>query len=301
MRIVTRPDFDGVVCAVLIQDVETITAPIKWVEPSDMQKGLVEISPVDIVANLPYGNGCAMWFDHHFTNPVNRPFKGLFRIAPSAAGLVHEYYRGRFSKDFSEIIEKTDRIDSADLTENEVRRPENYPYVLLSMTISGRPLQDEFYWNRLVELIGRHDLGEVIRDPEVAARCRQVTAENLEFKDILTRHTRMEGCVSVTDLREYDIAPRGNRFLVYALYPEAKVSVKIRYEGPEKNRIILSVGHSIFNPGCRVNAGLLLSRFEGGGHRGAASCTFDPHKADNYIPRILDILKKNEPNEPQAA
>lgn len=298
MRIVTRPDFDGVVCAVLIKDVETITAPIKWVEPSDMQKGLVEITPIDIVANLPYGDGCAMWFDHHFTNPVDRPFKGLFRIAPSAAGLVHTYYRDRLSRDFTEIVRHTDRIDSADLTEDEVRRPEHYPYMLLSMTISGRPLQDEYYWNRLVDLFGRHDIDAVMADPEVLNRCRQVIEENKDFEGILTRHTRLEGCVSVTDLRDFDIAPRGNRFLIYALYPQSKVSVKIRYEGPERNRIILSVGHSIFNPGCRVNAGLLLSKFEGGGHRGAASCTFDPRKASDYIPQILDILKKNEPNEP---
>lgn len=297
MRIVTRPDFDGVVCAMLIKDVEPVMAPIKWVEPSDMQKGLVEIEPGDIVANLPYGDGCAMWFDHHYTNPVNRPFQGLFRVAPSAAGLVYEYYRGRFSRDFSEIVAHTDRIDSADLTEDEVRRPERYPYILFSMTISGRPLQDEFYWNRLVDLLGRLDMASVMADPEVAGRCRQVMAENQAFEEILSHHTRMEGCVSVTDFRSFDIAPRGNRFLIYALYPQAKVSVKIRYEGPERNRIILSVGHSIFNRGCRVNAGLLLSRFEGGGHRGAASCTFDPHKASDYIPRILEILKKNESNE----
>jgi uncharacterized UPF0160 family protein len=96
MRIVTRPDFDGVVCAVLLHDVETITEPVKWVEPGDVQRGLVEIHAGDIIANLPYDDRCTMWFDHHFTNRIDKPFKGAFREAPSAAGIIYDFYPNQF-------------------------------------------------------------------------------------------------------------------------------------------------------------------------------------------------------------
>ena len=103
MRIVTRPDFDGIVCAALLYDTESIDQPVRWVEPNDLQVGRVDILDGDIIANLPYHPNCAMWFDHHYTNDPGTPFKGLYRIAPSAAGLIYEYYGGRFQRDYREI------------------------------------------------------------------------------------------------------------------------------------------------------------------------------------------------------
>jgi hypothetical protein len=297
MRIVTRPDFDGVVCAVLLFEAETITEPTLWVEPSDMQTGQVDIRPGDIVANLPFDPACALWFDHHYSNKVDLPFKGDFRMAPSAAGIIYRYYQGRFERDYRELVAQTDRIDSADLTRDEVRHPENHPYVLLSMTVGSGEGSDAAYWNRLVRLLLRHPLERVLQDPEVADHCRGVVEQNRAYARMLQAHTRLVGHVSVTDFRDLGQAPAGNRFLVYSMFPEATVSVKIRYDNRDRNLVAVSVGHNIFNPGCRVNAGLLLAGFEGGGHRGAASCRFDKHKADDYIPAIMDALLKNVSNE----
>ncbi len=116
MRIVTRPDFDGVVCAVVLEEALTHTERTLWVEPNDMQQGTVEIREGDVIANLPYDSACSLWFDHHATNRVETPFEGAFGVAPSAAGLVWGYYKDRIKKDFSELIRQADRIDSADLT-----------------------------------------------------------------------------------------------------------------------------------------------------------------------------------------
>ena len=101
MRIVTRPDFDGVVCAALLYEVENVKEPVRWVEPNDMQMGLIDVQEDDIIANLPYGGDCALWFDHHFTNKIDKPFKGIFRDAPSAARIIYEYYQGKFKRDYS--------------------------------------------------------------------------------------------------------------------------------------------------------------------------------------------------------
>ncbi len=296
MRIVTRPDFDGIVCAMLLFDVEKITESIKWVHPGDMQKGRVEIRPGDIIANLPFRANCALWFDHHYSNQPAKPFNGAFSIAPSAARVIFDYYRGRFEKDYTGLIDWTDRIDSADLTRDQVNFPEKYPYLLLSMTINSRKMIDEPYWNRLVDLIGASTINQVMADAEVRHRCHQVVEENRLYAQRLMEHTRLEKQVAITDFRSLSPAPEGNRFLPYALFPEAVVSVKIRYDDDSGDRVVVSVGHSIFNRKCRVNAGALLSRFEGGGHRGAASCTFPVSKADDYIPEIIDILVQNKPN-----
>ena len=297
MRIITRPDFDGVICAALLYEAKRITEPVKWVRPSEMQKGRVDIRKGDIIANLPYDERCSLWFDHHYSNRINRPFKGAFKIAPSAAGVIFEYYKDRFKYDYSELIKETDKIDSADLSLDEVLHPEKYAYVLLSMTVLGREEADEIYRNNLVNLLRKNEIEKVLDDPEVKERCQAVIEQNKKYKEILIENTKLREHVSITDFRSFDKTPTGNRFLVYSLFPESVVSVKIYYDNDDKEKVSVGVGHSIFNRNCNVNVGLMLSKFEGGGHRGAGSCTFHVSKAKDNIPKILDILLKNEVNE----
>jgi hypothetical protein len=295
MRIVTRPDFDGIVCAMLLRMAEGDALPLVWAEPGDMQRGLVDVHPGDIVANLPYHPNCGLWFDHHFSNTPEQPVAGLFEMAPSAAGLVYRYYAERFGRGYDELIHQTDRIDSADLTEDEVQFPENYPYVMLSMTVNGSEREDAPYWNRLVTLLRDEPIAAVMVDAEVARRSRQVAADNRAYRDHLERHTTIQGVVAVTDFRDLAMTPQGNRFLVYSMYPQSVVQAKIRYNDRDRDRVIVSVGHSIFNRNCKVNVGLLLSNYGGGGHAGAGSCSFPRDKTDEYLPAILEALVRNEP------
>jgi len=197
--------------------------------------------------------------------------------------------------DYAELIRETDKIDSADLNRDEILKPENYPYILLSMTISGQDPTGPDYWNALVGLLTQHPIDEVMSHPEVKTRCRQVIGQNCKFKDILTDNTTVQGQVSITDLRAFNPAPSGNRFMVYSLFPEAVVSVKIRYDDIDRQKVILSVGHSILNRNCRVNIGQMLSQFEGGGHAGAGACSFHISKLEAYLPKIIDPLIKNQP------
>ena len=152
MRIVTRPDFDGIVCAVLLYQTENIDTDIYWVEPSEIQTGKASILKGDILANLPYSPNCSLWFDHHVSNKPKKKFKGAFEIAPSAAGVVYNYYKKQEKLDnhFDELIFHTDIIDSADLNQDQVRYPENYPYIILSMTIKNQNYKDVPYWNKLL-------------------------------------------------------------------------------------------------------------------------------------------------------
>ena len=298
MRIVSRPDFDGIICAALLYDTEDITKEILWVEPNDMQKGLIKIESDDIVANLPYHPKCGIWFDHHFTNQIETDFKGEFRIAPSAAGIIyHHYDKKLYQRDYEELVFETDRIDSADLTSDEVNFPEKYPYVLISMTISGHDASDIVYWNRLVQMFRNQSIEEIMQDTEVKERCNKVVEQNKLYKEQLLEHTKMDSGVAITDFRSFKTIPRGNRFLVYSMFPESYVQMKIVHHPEKEGRTLVSVGHSIFNRTCNVNVGLMLSEFEGGGHRGAGSCSFTYYRETEFIKRILDILKTNKSNE----
>jgi oligoribonuclease NrnB/cAMP/cGMP phosphodiesterase (DHH superfamily) len=297
MRIVTRPDFDGIVCAVLLYEALDIKEPVLWVEPNDVQKGRVDIQVADIIANLPYDKRCALWFDHHYTNQIDTPFKGVFKIAPSASRIIFDYYKNQFQRDYGALVQAADKIDSADLTLDEVLHPENHPYVLLSLTVSSDDQRDEPYWNNLVALFRKYDIQQVLKDPDVKQQCQSVVAQNDLYVETLKQHTSLNQNVSITDFRALDKPPAGNRFLVYSLFPESFVNVRIRFEDQKKEMVVVNVGHSIFNPNCNVNVGLMLTYFEGGGHRGAGSGRFHVSKADEYIAGMIEILLKNENNE----
>jgi hypothetical protein len=297
MRIVTRPDFDGIVCAVLLYEALDVSASVIWVEPNEVQKGLVSIQEGDIIANLPYDKRCALWFDHHYTNQIAGPFKGAFKIAPSAAGIIYDYFQDRLQRDYSELIQAADKIDSANLTLEEVLHPENYPYVLLSLTVSNEDQPNEYYWNKLVGLFRKCNIRQILKDPEVKQHCQTVTRQNDRYVEFLKTHTVLNQHVAITDFRPFVRPPSGNRFLVYSLFPESFVNVRIRYEDQKKQMVVVNVGHSIFNPRCEVNVGLMLVHFGGGGHRGAGSARFPVSQSDDYISRIIDCLVKNENNE----
>jgi len=297
MRIVTRPDFDGIVCAVLLYEALDIVAPVVWVEPNDMQIDSTQIQKGDIIANLPYDERCALWFDHHYTNQIAGSFKGAFKIAPSAAGIIYQYFKGKFQRDYRELVKAADKIDSANLTLEEVLHPENHPYVLLSLTVSNEDQPNEDYWNRLVALFKKYNIRKILKDPEVKQHCQSVTKQNDRYVEFLKTHTVLNQHVAITDFRPLDRPPSGNRFLVYSLFPESYVNVKIRSEDRNKQMVVVNVGHSIFNPNCKVNVGLMLVHFGGGGHRGAGSARFPTSRSDDYIPRIIDGLVKNENNE----
>ncbi|MCP5107648.1 MAG: exopolyphosphatase [bacterium] len=309
MRIISRPDFDGIVCAALLYDALDIDQPVQWVEPNDMQSGEVEIRKGDIIANLSYNKNCTLWFDHHVSNQREKDFDGVFELAPSAACLIFDFFNHfdykknpgnvgksvkKFQRDYTELIEATDRIDAAQLTIDEVLHPENYPYIAISMTILSHESKDESYWNHLVDLLRKHDIREVIKDPEVQRRHKAAIEKDKKYAKLVERNTTVNNHVSITDFRQFKKMPTGNRFLVFCIFPESLVNVKIRYHDYDSDLVIVSVGHNIFNRRSTVNTGLLCAKFGGGGHFGAGSCGFSREKIDEFLPVILETLHKNE-------
>ena len=290
-RIITRPDFDGVVCAVLLRAAIGRELPVLWVQPNEVQHGRVDVDPEDIIANLPISGQCAMRFDHHVSNEVHGGYKGLYRVAPSAAGLIYEYFHEELGPRYQTLVEQTDKIDDAQLSLDEILYPEKYPYILLSMTITANTASDLAYCDDLVDLLSSGSIEAVLAAPQVKQRCEQVLAENKSYEDQLKKHTRMIDEVSITDFRGIDPAPNGNRFLVYSLFPESVVNMKIFHES---SKTVVKLGHSILNRNCNVNVGKLLAGYGGGGHRGAGACRLDRPGSNDKVQEILRILVENK-------
>jgi nanoRNase/pAp phosphatase (c-di-AMP/oligoRNAs hydrolase) len=300
MRLVTRGDLDGLTSAVIITMKEPID-DILLVHPQDITDKTVEIGPDDILANLPYHPACGMWFDHHLLTDSNEKpppdFKGRYGLAPSAARLVYEYYTERLPNDpdlvrLARLVDETDRLDAARLTPDDVENPRDY--ILLGYTIDSRTGLGSFddYFRQLIAWLKTMTIEEVLAQPEVRARIERIRNEAAEFKRLLSRNSFQLHSVVVTDRREIAPLPAGNRFLVYTLFPEANVSLRVHW-GPRHDSVIAAVGHSIFNRTCNTSVGELMSRYGGGGHRGAGTCVLSLEHAADAIEEILYELQAN--------
>lgn len=284
MRLITRADWDGLVCAALLKLVEDIDEVV-FIEPGPFQSGELTVTSRDLIANLPFRSGCGMWFDHHATNKTNSPFQGAWRIAPSAARVIFEYYDRPELRSFAELVDVTDIIDSAALTEQMVLNPQGY--VLASMTVEGKRLDNEPYWQRLIDLIGRNEVRALIADSEVEDRCRELLYINEEYGQVIQLYSEQVGNVLVTDFRQVWHGEPGNRFLAFSLYPDCDVWVKAMDHPNDPTRTHIAVGHSIFRRTSPVHIGDLMARFGGGGHRGAGSCRPLIEDADTAIEEIV--------------
>lgn len=300
MRLVTRADLDGLTSAVIVTMKETID-DIVLIHPQDITDKVFEVRSGDIMANLPYDPRAALWFDHHLLTDSNEKppenYKGRHRIAPSAARLVYEYYLEKYPNDpdlvrLGPLVDATDRVDAAMLTPGDVEHPEGY--ILLGFTVDSRTGLGDFesYFMHLLGWLTSMPVDEVLQQPEVKERVERLRAEQAEFKSLLKRNSFQLNNVVVTDLREIERLPAGNRFLIYSLFPDSNVSLRVHW-GPSHNSVIAAVGHSIFNRTCKTSVGELMSRFGGGGHRGAGTCVLPLEKAAEAIDEILFELQAN--------
>lgn len=296
MRLITRADFDGIVCGVLITAREAVDR-FCFVEPKSMQDGEVPVGPEDIIANLPYQRNCLLWFDHHFTNKISTSFRGRFEIAPSAARVVFDHYPPGSLQQYAPLVEEADRIDSANLTVDDIVHPQHH--VLLSFTIDPRDKTDEPYWVQLIHLLREKPFAEVMETPDIKDRCQRVLADFEVYRDLVVKKSRREGTVVVTDFRGEGFKGKENRFLVYCLYPEATTSIRVFNDARRQGRTGISIGKNIFNKSPVVNVGELLSHYGGGGHQGAGSCRVPEEEADRILAEIIHIL--NAPLESPLA
>ncbi len=299
MRILTRGDMDGMTSSLLLTLAEQI-GEIRFAHPKDVQDGKVPADAQDIVVNLPYVPGCGMWFDHHVSEDRKLEqigiFKGRFAVALSCARVIYDHYpqhQAAFNA-YQELLDATDRLDAAQLTVDDVSKPSGW--ILLGLTLDPRTgLGPEFqkYFRWLVEYLKEVPMAKILQHPEVKKRTDRVLSEQEEFFALLKKHSKLDGTVAITDLRGVRNAPVGNRFLVFTLFPQANVEMRI-FDGKGGEYTVVALGHSIFNRTCNVNVGEYLSTYGGGGHRGAGTAQLPRDKAVQQLQDVLARLKANQ-------
>lgn len=302
MRLVTRSDFDGLICGMLLKEAGIIDSWV-FVHPKDLQDGLFQPTANDVLANVPYVPGCGMWFDHH-TSEKDRlgwthDVKGESRLAPSAARIIYEYYGGatEFSN-YAAMIEAVDKVDSGQLSKEEILNPTGW--ILLGFISDPRTGLGRFRdfrisnYQLMEELINHFrnmSIEEILEEKDVKERVELYFEQDALFKKMVKEHTTVDGNVIITDLR--DVAPiyTGNRFLIYSLYPEQNVSLWI-VDGKLKQNISIACGYSILNRSCQVDIGSLMLSYGGGGHKMVGTCQVAYADGDEVISNIVKALKK---------
>ena len=297
-RLVTRSDFDGLVCAVLLKELN-ILKDIKFVHPKDMQDGKIEITENDITTNLPYVPGVYMAFDHHLSETIRVQGKPDNHIidpdAPSAARVVYDYFGGQkqFPMVSVDMMAAVDKADSAQYDLNEVLNPTDW--ALLNFLMDARTGLGRFKefrisnYNLMMELIEycrTHQIAEIMKLPDVQERVDIYFEHAAKFKEQLLRCAIVHKNIVVLDLQNEEIIYSGNRFMIYALFPDCNISIH-RMWGFKKQNTVLTVGKSIFNRTSKTNIGELMLQYGGGGHLNAGTCQVDHQEADQVLQELI--------------
>lgn len=299
-RLVTRADFDGVVCGALFSELDMID-DILFAEPSDMQQGRVPVSDKDISANLPYVEGIHLCFDHHLSEVERVGEKDNLIIdaeAPSAARVVYRHFGGKesFPRISGELLDAVDQADSAQYTGEDILAPEKW--TLLNFIIDPRTgmeavggfnIAHNAFLYDLMTYCRHNPIEEILGLPDVQERVNAYLYQK-EFAELqLVRCSTVHGNLVVVDLRDEDPIYACNRFLIYALKPECNISMHL-LPAPESGKTSITIGKSILDRSSKTNAGLLLLEFGGGGHAAAGGCRVDNAKADEVVAALIERI-----------
>jgi len=302
MRLFTRSDFDGLACGALLSYLGLIDE-WKFVHPKDIQDGLVEATDNDILANIPYIKGCKLWFDHHSSESErlgkNAYFEGVSKRAPSCARVVYDYYGGdaKLGK-FAEMIHYVDKVDSGDLSFDEIQDPKGW--ILLGFVMDPRTGLGRFrnftisnydLMTTLAKACSEKTIYEILDMPDVKERLDCYYQQKELFVEMVNSHAEIIENIIKVDLRDVETIYAGNRFILYTLYPEQNISVWI-VDGRNKSNVAVTVGHSITNRTSNVDVGSMLLHYGGGGHKQVGTCQVSYDDADKIIAEIVEKARQ---------
>ena len=283
MRLLTRSDFDGLACAVLLVE-KGVVDSYKFVHPKDIQDGKIEVNENDVLANVPYVKGCGLWFDHHKSESdrlgKDISCEGSSMAAPSAAQVIWDYYGGEksFDKRLLPLLQAANKSDSGDLTKEEILEPKGW--VLLSFIMDPRTGLGRFSDYRIgnyrlmedmIEYCRTKTAEEILEIPDVVERVKRYFEQQELFKKMLLECSEVRGNVVVTNLMDQETIYSGNRFLIYALFPEQNLDIRIMW-GRAKQNVVFACGHSIVNRTSSTDVGRLMLKYGGGGHEKVGTC-----------------------------
>jgi len=298
MRLLTRSDFDGLICATLLKHLGLVDAH-RFVHPKDMQDGKLAVTSDDILANVPFVPGCGLWFDHHSSEQERVgaaiAYEGRYVAAPSCARVIWDYYGGydAFPASFDPMMAAVDKCDSADLTADDIERPEGW--VLLNFLMDPRTGLGRYHDYRisnyqlaeaLVDYCRTMTIDEILALPDVRERVTRYWEQDALFRRMIHENATQRGSVVVLDLRPLDEIYTGNRFTIYAMYPDAAVSI-LTTKGFQNQNTVITCGRSIIDRSSTNDIGSLMLRHGGGGHRAVGTCQVAHADADRVIDELV--------------
>lgn len=304
MRLITRSDFDGLACAVFLKEAGIIDT-YKFAHPKDLQDGLIEVTKDDCLANVPFVEGCGLWFDHHSSEQERNAYKGKYvgesKNSPSAAHVVYDYYGGKEKfPNFDALLNAVDKVDSANLTKDEILHPEGW--VLLGFIMDPRTGLGRFrkftisnyqLMEKLIDWCRTMTIDEILELPDIKERIDMYFEQTDKFIEMVKSHTEVKNSVIISDLRGLDTIYTGNRFMIYSLYPEGNISVWI-VSGKGGQGCSCAVGYSVLNKTCNINVGKLMLKYGGGGHKVVGTCQFPDDSMNEKINSLLnEIIELN--------
>ncbi len=300
-RLVTRSDFDGLVCAVLLEQLNMID-DILFVHPNDMQEGRVEIDDQDIITNVPYVPGCHLAFDHHLSEIKRLGKKFPNHIinpnAPSAARVVYEYYGAQegFPNVSIDLMEAVDKGDAAQFSMDEVLYADGWPlmnFIMDSRTGLGRfrgfRIPNYELMMSLIEWCQEFPVEEILELPDIKERVDLYREHEPMFKEQIERCSEVHGNLVILDLKDEETVYVGNRFMVYAMFPQCNISIHEMW-GRDRQNIVFACGKSIFDRGSNTNVGELMLQYGGGGHQAAGTCQADLILADTVRQALIQQI-----------
>lgn len=299
-RLVTRSDFDGLVCAILLKNLNLVD-DIIFVHPKDMQDGIIEVGPDDISTNLPYVDGIHLAFDHHHSETLRNDKRDNHIIdpdAPSAARVVYDYYGGEktFPESWKGMMRAVDKGDSAQFNEEEVlhaKRWELLNFIMDSRTGLGRfrdfRISNYELMMDLIEFGKDHSIDQLLELPDVKERTDLYFEHEEKFKEQITRCATVHGNLVTLDLREEEIIYSGNRFVIYALFPQCNISIHIMW-GLKKQNTVFATGKSIFDRSSKTNVGELMLKYNGGGHNAAGTCQVPHEQNEACLAELISTI-----------
>ncbi len=302
-RLITRSDFDGLVCAVLLKHLDIID-DIKFVHPKDMQDGKIEVTGKDISTNLPYVPGIHLAFDHHLSEAIRNEKVDNHIIdpeAPSAARVVWKHYGGydTFPEEWTEMMEAVDRGDSAQFNRQQVLNPKGWD--LLNFLMDARTGLGRFRefrisnYNLMMDLIDycrNHQIDEIMQLPDVVERIELYNEQDKLFKQQLKDCATVHENLVVLDLREQETIHAGNRFVIYALFPECNISIHVMW-GFRKQNTVFATGKSIFDRSSKTNVGELMLKYGGGGHQAAGTCQVPHEESESTLKALIKQINRD--------
>lgn len=302
-RLITRSDFDGLVCAVLLKHLGMLS-DIKFVHPKDMQDGKIEITERDITTNLPYVAGCHLAFDHHHSETIRNGAHDNHVIdadAPSAARVVYDYYGAEktFPVSWNEMMDAVDKADSAQYVRSEILEPTDWTllnYLMDARTGLGRfrdfTISNYDLMMQLIDHCAHQDISQILRLPDVVERIELYEGYKLKARDQITRCATVHDNLVILDLREEETIYPTNRFMIYAMYPECNISIH-QIWGLKKQNTVLAIGKSILKRDSQTNVGELCLRYGGGGHMAAGTCQIDHERAAQVMKEIITQINED--------